>query len=379
MRNCFSGNFSKKQFPLFSYFWVNKNGSWVMTYNQDESQVANTMYRKSRTHFEHIDLDAHQGYWLKNGADRTSRHDAQQTIAEGQAITRVFSSGNIQMHQHIRASTHTYLGTLRSLYAIKKLAKSEGISMPCVLCERYAAAADGRWAADTQVGGSGKCAGTESRIQSASEEIAEEFRLRLPAAKLTSLTVTKQKQQKNVKVTEVFAARVAECSPIEEFDAELYGAKNRRGRDDKFQRAAFFLWGCLDECLDVLAAMEVASASAPLVDGIDAISIVSLDKAIEMVQFAIKAYKAKSLAHAVVSIRARVKFWDSAKGFGYAAPEDKTQTKCGVDVLLPLEHVQEAGLCKLLQKGDVLELTVNPAHDKPKALPPGLRRVWPSA
>ena len=26
----------QKQFPLISYFWVNKNGSWVMTDNQDE-------------------------------------------------------------------------------------------------------------------------------------------------------------------------------------------------------------------------------------------------------------------------------------------------------------------------------------------------------
>ncbi len=44
MRNCFSGNFSRvtklqKQFPLFSCFWVNKNGSWVMTYNQDEHKL----------------------------------------------------------------------------------------------------------------------------------------------------------------------------------------------------------------------------------------------------------------------------------------------------------------------------------------------------
>lgn len=336
-------------------------------------------------HFQHVDVDAHLGYWLKNGANRTSRHDAQQTIAEGQAITRAFSSGDIQMHQHIRASTHTYMGTLRSLRALKKLAESEGISAPCVLCERYA---PGGRAADTQAGGSGKCAGKESRIQAASEEIAEEFRLHLPAAKLTSMTVTKQNQQKNVKVTEVFAARVSECSPMQNFDAKLYGAKKRRGLDDKFQRVAFFLWGCLDECLTVLAAMEVASPDAPLVDGIDAISIVSLDKAIEMVEFANKAYKAKLVANAAayqakpvvnaaVSIRARVKFWDPAKGFGYAAPEDSTQTKGGVDVLLPLERVQEAGLSRLLQKGDVLELFVNPAHDKPKALPPGLRRVWP--
>jgi len=77
------------------------------------------------------------------------------------------------------------------------------------------------------------------------------------------------------------------------------------------------------------------------------------------------------VAPVTVTIRARVKFWDAQKGLGYATPEDRTQ--CGVDVRLTAECVQNAGLTRPLLREDVLEVTINPRHDRPLAL--DLRRA----
>ena len=72
------------------------------------------------------------------------------------------------------------------------------------------------------------------------------------------------------------------------------------------------------------------------------------------------------VAPVTVTIRARVKFWDAKKGTGYATPVDGTQ--CGVDVRLTAECVQDAGLTRPLLREDVLEVTINPRHDRPFAL-----------
>jgi translation initiation factor IF-1 len=72
-------------------------------------------------------------------------------------------------------------------------------------------------------------------------------------------------------------------------------------------------------------------------------------------------------------IRARVRFWDAAKGIGYAIPEDKSQTKGGVDVKLTVECVQ--ALKKPLLPDDVVEVSIDPRHDRPYVLGAGLRRA----
>ena len=72
------------------------------------------------------------------------------------------------------------------------------------------------------------------------------------------------------------------------------------------------------------------------------------------------------VAQVTVTIRARVKFWDAKKGTGYATPVDGTQ--CGVDVRLTAECVHDAGLTRPLLREDVLEVSINPRHDRPFAL-----------
>jgi len=75
----------------------------------------------------------------------------------------------------------------------------------------------------------------------------------------------------------------------------------------------------------------------------------------------------------LVSIQARVKFWDQVSGTGYATPVDKSKTKGGVDVKLTAECVE--GLKKILLRNDLVELTIDSAHDRPYVMPGGLRRV----
>jgi len=297
--------------------------------------------------------------------------DALKTTAADRAITRVFSSGDISLFQQIQPSTCTYNGMLESLQSIKDNAELAGISNVCVLCPRYYAHTGGVVYSDTQAGGGGKCCIKDGKREcpevAASAEIAEE--LRLCAKHLTSIS----RKRAGKKVTEVFAARVSECSPIKNFDPKVYGAKERRGVDDYMSRVAFIPWGTLDECLGVLTAMEVSTNPTVLVDSIDAISIVSIETAIKMVEFA-HAEKAKKKDQRV-TIRARVKFWDSTRGFGYATPEDSSQTKGGADVRLNAQSVEEARLEAELLEGDVLELTINPGHDRPMVLAGGLKMV----
>jgi translation initiation factor IF-1 len=78
-------------------------------------------------------------------------------------------------------------------------------------------------------------------------------------------------------------------------------------------------------------------------------------------------------AHPHVTIPARVRFWDAVKGMGYATPEDKSRTRGGVDVKLTAECVK--GLKRQLQRDDLVEVTINPDHDRPFVMPGGLRRM----
>lgn len=306
------------------------------------------------------------------------------------AITRSFSSTEIQIVPIIEAKCttltqqHTYSAMHRSLIAIKELAESEGIAHPCVLCVRY-----GVGAGDTQVGGTGKCCAKdgeiESRMVGASEEIAEELRLRVSPQNLSSMAEHFDKRSK--KFTEVFAACVTACAPIPNFDPWHCGSKTRRGCDVSEQRIGFLPWGSLSECLDVLVAQEL-STSEERVDGIDGVSVVSIHTAIQMVNRALKQAREALAAKAArppppppsVTIRARVKFWKRVAGgesFGYAVPVDSANA--GVEVRLTAERVQEAGI-EGVRSGDVLELTITQHENSgPRVVRGGLSRVGSGA
>ena len=331
--------------------------------------------RRPRARTQHMDVDGHGGYWLKQDAEKLRRQDAHETVAAGLAVTRCFSSSDIQMHHDIKPSTsvtltqqQTWSAMLRSLISIKKLARSEGIIDPSVLCLQYD---DGF----SQVGGTGKCCQkggqVESRKTAAAEEIAEEFRLHVSRDSLSTTAKFAHKTQ-NDHVTEVFAVRVTACTPVSRFDPVFYGAdavKHRRGDDVYSQRVGFLPWGSLDQCLDVLAAME-ACGSHELVDRIDAVSVVSIDKAIRLLQVGTDAFK---LQAAPVTIRARVKYLSDDKNYGWAMPLGWSCSSVK-DVKLTAERLQEAGIPGGLQLGDLLQLTITHARTpQPRVAQNGIR------
>jgi hypothetical protein len=318
-------------------------------------------------------VDGHDGYWLKQDAEKLRRQDAHQTVAAGLAVTRCFSSSDIQMHHDIQPSEsqtltqqQSWSAMLRSLISIRKLAKAEGIINPSVLCLQYD---DGR----SQVGGTGKCCEKDGQIESrkiaAAEEIAEEFRLHVSCDSLSTMAKFERKQSDHV--TEVFAVRVTNCTPVSGFDPVFYGSEHRRGADVFSQRVGFLPWGSLDQCLDVLVAME-ASGSHKLVDTIDAVSVVSIDKAIELLRVGIDAFK---LQAAPVTIQARVKFLSEDRNYGWAMPLG-WNCRTVKDVKLTAERLQEAGIPGGLRVGDVLELTITHASTpQPRVAQNGIQRL----
>jgi hypothetical protein len=76
-----------------------------------------------------------------------------------------------------------------------------------------------------------------------------------------------------------------------------------------------------------------------------------------------------------ITILARVKFWCPDKEVGYATPLDKKQTKQGVDVCLTAQCVAEAELKQPLRRDDIVKVTIDPTHVRPKVLPGGLKRA----
>ncbi len=339
----------------------------------DRRRASGNRRPRARTQHLQMDVDGHGGYWLKRDAEKLQRQDAHETVAAGLAVTRCFSSNDIQMHHVIQPSEcqsltqqESWSAMHRSLISIKKLAKREGIITPSVLCLQYN---DGR----SQVGGTGKCCEkdgqTESRKIAAVEEMAEEFRLHVSCESLSTMAKFERKQSNHV--AEVFAVRVTACTPVKEFDPAFYGAENRRGADVFSQRVGFLPWGSLDQCLDVLVAME-ASGSHELVDTIDAVSVVSIDKAIELLQIGRDAYK---LQAAPVTIQARVKFLTEDRNYGWAMPMGWS-CRTMKDVRLTAERLQEAGIPGGLRVGDVLELTITHANTpQPRVAQNGIRRL----
>jgi translation initiation factor IF-1 len=76
-----------------------------------------------------------------------------------------------------------------------------------------------------------------------------------------------------------------------------------------------------------------------------------------------------------ITILARVKHWCPYTKKGWVTPVDKSQTKQGADVELTFECVKEARFKTHLKRNDLVEVTINPMHDRPKVLPGGLKRA----
>jgi hypothetical protein len=86
--------------------------------------------------------------------------------------------------------------------------------------------------------------------------------------------------------TEIFHFEVTDCKPISNFDPYEYGRKGRRGADIQTEKVAYIVWGHVSDCMSIVNKIPISNKHDPLVDDIEAISIVSLSKVIQMAKYA---------------------------------------------------------------------------------------------
>lgn len=232
---------------------------------------------------------------------------AEQTIANNNAIVRYFSSPTLDYDVPVDPSQTTYWGMYEVLCKLSQRLKKNGLKPEehCVLCPRYALTGRKTFpGGDTQACGGGKTAKVwssrenrylyEAFTKAAHEELLEELRVIGGTPRLESeietLNWSKTSRSKIPNYFKMYSFKVSECKAPVQFDTTEYARKDRRGEDVFTEKVGFVPWGTLDECIRLVQSIPVdiplTGIKPMIVDGIDAISIVSLPKAIDMALYA---------------------------------------------------------------------------------------------
>lgn len=225
---------------------------------------------------------------------------AKNCISQGKGVTKKFDVSDIYLDQNLKPSKTTYWGMIAALKNLADSLTQNGININdiCVIGPRYEKYTVIRHnkkniikGGDIQPCGGGKltrikkltttCTFQETFLEGTIEEIKEELRLSVQDLNLyvSSESVFECKQT----TTQIFECRAKNCVPIKNFDVDFYSKKNRRGVDIYTKRVGFIVWGYVDECIDLLTKFETNKDNSVLVDKIDAVTIISLLKAIDMV------------------------------------------------------------------------------------------------
>jgi hypothetical protein len=234
------------------------------------------------------------------------------------AITKWFNRNTLEYNHPINPSRATYRGMCKNLITLTKQLINQNIDPIdyCVLCPHYTLRPDELphkecAADDTQAGGGGKatrflnketltyhCESFDSAVRG---ELEEELRITGNLPKLMSriLSVRYNNHQngdemkRNIE-TNVYAFNVNECKVVDNFDATHYNDKKRRGENDPSRIVGYIVWGKREDCINLVSQIKTncpinvdrISMRSNLVDTIDAISIISLPKAISMARYA---------------------------------------------------------------------------------------------
>jgi hypothetical protein len=220
-------------------------------------------------------------------------------IRSGFSVERKFNSGSIKICA-VKFSWATQLGLLESLKKLKQNLMSKKIDVRniCVFGPKYAICGD------LQAGGGGKlkkvlmfdpktnrkCYEREEFSVGAKRELQEELRF-LPT-RMTLMCESKYENKihgrKDLIVTKIFGARVSECIPIRKFDVKRFLGGRYSHEDILTSKIGYVPWGTTEECFKLLKSLDVASPTEMLIDNIDTVSFVSIDKAIEIAECANK-------------------------------------------------------------------------------------------
>ena len=218
---------------------------------------------------------------------------AMRTILNGDAITYYFDSAEFKYEQTIIPSRCTYYGMYETLLQLAKKYKTTSSTKICVLCPHYHSG----YGNDTQACGGGtlirafdknlsvyKC---EKFSDAVSMELTEQLRLHGLPTLLSQITSSIN----NTKIvfTQIFSFKASECHGIPMFDTKI--GTSRQGESVPTNKVGYIVWGSLQECMKTVESIQLDS-NRPLTKGINGVSIISLDKAIEM---AFWAFSKKSL------------------------------------------------------------------------------------
>lgn len=232
------------------------------------------------------------------------------------AISWSFAREQIKFMQQIITSSCTYFGMKEVLMNLEKYTKEQYNNiLPqntiCVLCPVYCVNLENGYGGDTQACGGGKLVQkydhlgriyTESFEDAASCELLEELRIignnghmasRFKTISLCPKNNLEQTIMEND--TEIFIYHISNCSLAYNFNPIIHNKS--RGIDILSKRAGYVVWGTISECLRLFSNFVqnknilYKDDISPLVDNIEAISIVPLEIAIQMVDSASKHLK----------------------------------------------------------------------------------------
>lgn len=235
---------------------------------------------------------------------------AKETMCNGNAVVRFFNSSKMGYDVPIVDSLTTYWGMFESLCKIRKRLVDAGNDPAkfCVLCPRYALTNRKKSpGGDTQAGGGGKTTKYwnqrerrycyENFSDAVIEELMEELRIigGTPCleSEIETVNISRSRDpvtgayNPNTRVySNMYSFRVSECKAPSVYNSAFYATRGRRGEDVVTEKVGFIPWGSLEECLQIVSEIPVDAPcdriKPVLNDGIDAISIVSLPKAIMM-------------------------------------------------------------------------------------------------
>lgn len=246
--------------------------------------------------------------------DGVTKHAMITAIKNGKACTRRFDSNTFECGQEIVCSKTTYHGLHESLKLLESRL-SRYIPEICVLCPMYQSMLN-CGPADTQACVGGKIENNMSMddrfISGFREQLRKKLRIcdtikpccmsktKVPLkGKSSAENKTKKPLKMNV-LTQVWVTKASECCNVPDFDAMTERIKRVKGVEKterkkwknsiEMYRIGCIVWGTFDELMELVASIPVEKSkiggTGP--GAISAVSIISLNKAIEMSSYALQ-------------------------------------------------------------------------------------------
>ncbi len=251
-------------------------------------------------------------------------------IQSGRSINRHFNSEVFQYNQQILNSRTTYWGIVENLINLSSCFDKYDLVKICVLCPRYCDTfceknskyfpSDTQGCVGSKITKVWDCEKQEYIDQSFTDCAREQLRLKLRICNACNpFCMSKSKirvcssnsknsqcgklfgDKKQTKYmyhtyTQIYSIKASECYNINDYDIceSIEGVninmnkKNLHKKDISTSKVGCIVWGTFSECMRLVESIPVDKSKISYFNNIDGVSIVSLNKALEMAQYASK-------------------------------------------------------------------------------------------